>query len=87
MAMGILPSSASLARSVTRWWERMLWTGLGKWVACEVLAAATGQTKPLMNTEFGSPAAKPAGSSDPNQYSEDPAGTKLATLSQRPVSR
>ena len=33
--------------------------------------AVTGQTKPLMNTELGSPSAKPAGSSDPNMYSEE----------------
>jgi len=32
---------------------------------------ATGQTKALMNTEFGSPTTKPAGSADPTVYSEE----------------
>ncbi len=49
------------------------WGGIGgKGQVLQAKAqAATGQTKPLMNTEFGSPSAKPAGSSDPHPYSED----------------
>ena len=35
------------------------------------IKAATGLTKPLMVTELGAPNSKPAGSADPNIYSED----------------
>ena len=36
-----------------------------------IVRSYTGQTKPLMVTEFSTPSDKPAGSDDPNSYSEE----------------